>query len=162
MRFILVDRIVGLEPGRSIQVVKNVAASEDVFRDHFPGYPIFPGALIVEVFDQASQLLIGISGGFARVGRLERVARASFRHLVRPGDRIQARCERLDARDGAESTWQVAATAEVDGRPVASARLQYAVADARPGSEAEAQARRVAARARELRNETDALIQMVS
>ena len=58
MRFVFVDRIVALDVGRSIETVKNVSASEDIFTDHFPDHPVFPGALIVESFEQAAQLLI--------------------------------------------------------------------------------------------------------
>jgi 3-hydroxyacyl-[acyl-carrier-protein] dehydratase len=44
MRFVFVDRVVSAEPRRSIETLKNVSAAEDVFADHFPGYPVFPGA----------------------------------------------------------------------------------------------------------------------
>ena len=52
MRFAFVDRIVAAEPLRRIDTLKNVSATEDVFADHFPGYPVFPGALVVEAFAQ--------------------------------------------------------------------------------------------------------------
>ena len=48
MRFVFVDRIVAAEPLRRIDTLKNVSATEDVFADHFPGYPVFPGALVVQ------------------------------------------------------------------------------------------------------------------
>ena len=158
MRFILVDRILAVEASRSIEVLKNVAASEDVFVDHFPGHPIFPGALLVEVFDQAVQLLIGISEGFARVGRLERVVRASFRHVVRPGDQVRARCERRGDHTG--PGWRVAATAEVNDRTVASAVLEYTLVDVAPAHETGRQAARVAALARALREDPFARVDL--
>ena len=74
MRFIFVDRIVAVEPGRSIETLKNVSATEDVFADHFPGSPILPGALIVEAFGQAAELLIGMSHDWTKMGRLTRLA----------------------------------------------------------------------------------------
>jgi len=128
MRFIFIDRLLGLEPGRAIETLKNVSASEDVFADHFPGFPILPGALLLETFDQATRLLIAESEGFARHGRLVRVRRAAFRHVVRPGDQLRVRCERR----GGDGAWTVAATASVDGRRVATATLEYAVEDGRP------------------------------
>ncbi len=127
MRFVFVDRIVSLEPGRAIATLKNVSATEDVFDDHFPGCPILPGALILESFEQSAQLLIGLSSSFERVGRLERIARASLRHFVRPGDQLRVRCERRASGDAA---WTVTASAEVEGRTVATATLEFALEDA--------------------------------
>ena len=72
MRFVFVDRLVSAEPPRHIETLKNVSATEDVFADHFPGYPVLPGALIVEAFAQACQLLIAMSHDFAEVGQLRR------------------------------------------------------------------------------------------
>lgn len=163
MRFILVDRILAVEAGRSIEVLKNVTNTEDVFLDHFPGCPIFPGALVIEVFEQSVQILIGITSAFGRVGRLERLARASFRRVVRPGDQLRVRCERrapgLDG-GGSGSEWRIAATAEVDGRPVASALLQYAIADVEPGTETARQAERVSELVRVMRQDPLALVNL--
>lgn len=164
MRFVFVDRIVGLEPGRRIEVLKNVAASEDIFADHFPGCPIFPGALIIEVFEQASQLLIGLTSDWGRIGRLDRVGRAAFRQLVRPGDQVRALCERQGAVAGepgrarpsagpAEAgmgRWVVDAAATVDGRRVATATLEFALEDAAGDREAAEQAARYRELARAL------------
>jgi 3-hydroxyacyl-[acyl-carrier-protein] dehydratase len=127
VRFLFVDRIIVLDPGRTIETLKNVSATEDVFADHFPGHPIFPGALLVESFEQASQLLIGVSHDFARVGRLRGVQRGVFRHFVRPGDQLRVRCVRTA---GDDEGWTVSATAEVDGRRVASALLDFAIVSA--------------------------------
>jgi len=146
MRFIFVDRLVAVESGRSIETLKNVSATEDVFTDHFPGHPILPGALIVEAFEQAAQLLIGLSHDFATVGRLRRLSRVSFRRFVRPGDQLRLRCDLRSA----STAWVLAAQAEVDGRPVATATLEYALEDARADTPAGEQAERLRALAREL------------
>lgn len=146
MRFIFVDRIISVEPGLAIETLKNVSATEDVFADHFPGCPVLPGALIVEAFGQAAGLLIGLTSGFARVGRLTRLTRGSFRHFVRPGDQLRIRC----ARQSTGATWILAATADVADRRVASATLEYAVDEARPGSDAASEAARLQALADEL------------
>lgn len=146
MRFIFVDRILALEPKRSIEALKNVSATEDVFADHFPGVPILPGALIVEAFDQAAQLLIATSCDFSMVGRLTRLSRVSFRHWVRPGDQLRLRC----AVRSASPTWVVAARAEVEQRCVATATLDYALEDARAETAAGEHAERLRVLAREL------------
>ena len=135
MRFLFVDRIIAVEPGRSIETLKNVSATEDMFDDHFPGYPILPGALVVESFEQASQLLIAMTHDFSRVGRLRSVQRGTFRQFVRPGDQLHVRCVRTA---GDDEGWTVSGTAEVDGRRVASAVLDFAVASAVDADEAHA------------------------
>jgi 3-hydroxyacyl-[acyl-carrier-protein] dehydratase len=127
---VFVDRIIRLDPGDAIEVVRNVSATEDIFDDHFPGVPLLPGALLVEAFEQATQLLVAVTHGFARVGRLERVRRASFRRFVRPGDQVQVACRRTD---GADDRWTVAATAAVGGETVATAMLDLALCADDPG-----------------------------
>lgn len=128
MRFVFVDRLLALGLGRSITTLKNVAATEDVFDDHFPGCPILPGALIIEAFAQAARLLIALSTDFSRVGRLEGIAHASFRRFVRPGDQLRVRCQKRDAEP-----WAVTGEAEVEGRIVATAILEFALEDASSG-----------------------------
>jgi 3-hydroxyacyl-[acyl-carrier-protein] dehydratase len=126
--------------------LKNVSATEDVFADHFPGHPILPGALVVESFQQAAQILIAMSHDFTRIGRLTRLTRVAFRHFVRPGDQLRLRCERRSAAEG----WVLAASADVDGRRVATATLEYALEDAAPGTAAAGAAERLRALVREL------------
>ena len=52
-----------------IETLKNVNGLDDVFADHFPGYPVLPGALIVAALAQAAPLRIALSRDFAEVGR---------------------------------------------------------------------------------------------
>ena len=51
--FLLVDRVVEIEPNKEIVAYKNITFNEDVFNGHFPGAPIFPGVMIVEALAQA-------------------------------------------------------------------------------------------------------------
>ena len=113
-----------VEPGRVIDVVKNVSATEDVFDDHFPGCPIFPGSLIVGIFEQSVELLVGATHAYATVARLERLSRAAFRHFVRPGDQLHVRCERIG---GDAMHWVVKASARVGEIAVADATLDFAL-----------------------------------
>ncbi len=134
LRFVFVDRILRLDPGAAIEIVKNVSAAEDVFDDHFPGVPILPGALLVETFEQATQLLVGVTHDFARVARLDRVSRAAFRVLVRPGDQLTVTCRRRDpGPEPGGARWTVAATAAVTGRTVATATLDITIVDDHDG-----------------------------
>jgi 3-hydroxyacyl-[acyl-carrier-protein] dehydratase len=148
MRFVFVDRIVKLELPYRIETLKNVSGLDDVFGDHFPGYPVLPGALVVEAFAQASQLLIALSRDFAAVGRLRRLSRAAFRQQVRPGDQLVIRCERHAGED--EGGWVVEATAMVRLRRVAAATLEYVLEPAEAGTEAGRHAEGLRALAREL------------
>ena len=148
MRFVLVDRILGLEPGRAIEVVKNVSATEDVFDDHFPGCPIFPGSLIVGIFEQSVELLIGTTHASATVARLERVSRAAFRHFVRPGDQLHIRCERVG---GDTTRWSVRASARVGETIVADATLDFRLEAATTSADHAERSARIQALARELR-----------
>src|SRR5260370_40048432 len=146
MRFLFVDRIIAVEPDFAIETLRNVSATEDVFADPFPGCPSPPGALGVEAFAQAAQLLIGLTSDFTRVGRLVRLTRGSFRHFVRPGDQLRIRCERR----GGGGAWVVAATADVAERRGATATVEYEGEDARPGTDTGAEAARLRALADEI------------
>src|SRR5436190_19700612 len=136
MRFVFVDRILAAEPLPRIDTLKNVSASENVFADHFPGYPVFPGALVVEAFAQACELLIAMSHDFAEIGRLEHLSRVAFARPVRPGDQLRIRCERRagEGAPRAPGVWTLDATATVDGVRVAAATLEYRLGHAAPGS----------------------------
>jgi 3-hydroxyacyl-[acyl-carrier-protein] dehydratase len=145
MRFVFVDRIVKLDVPRRIETSKHVSGLDDVFADHLPGYPVLPGALVVEAFAQACQLLIALSREFSEVGRLRRLSRVAFRRPVRPGDLLAIRCERR-SDDG----WVLDATAMVESRRVAAATLEYELEPVAPGTDAERHATRLGALACEL------------
>lgn len=118
MRFVFVDRILDLVAGKSIETIKNVSASEDYFADHFPGMPIMPGALVLECFIQSAMLMFGAVDRFGTQPIVKRIRSASFRHFVRPGDRMTVRCE-------ADEGWVVRARATVDDRSVATAVIEF-------------------------------------
>src|SRR5256885_12991107 len=93
MRYVLIDRIERLEPGKSAAGVKCVSLSDDVFVDHFPGHPVMPGALLLEALAQLGGVLVEAT--LRARGRdhlhaiLTMVDRARFRQMVRPGDRVE-------------------------------------------------------------------------
>ena len=64
MRYLFIDRIKTIECNKSITAIKNVALSEDVFIDHFIGYPVMPGALQIETVAQAATALLEVSANF--------------------------------------------------------------------------------------------------
>jgi len=119
MRFVMVDRIVDLVPGKLIRTIKNVSSSEDYFNDHFPGLPIMPGALILECIIQSAILMLSAGEGFAYQPVVTRIPRAAFKHFVRPGDQLMVRCE-------AHDRGVVLSSAVVEGLPVAEVRVEIA------------------------------------
>lgn len=88
MRYLLIDKIKSIECNKKITAIKNVALSEDVFFDHFAGYPVMPGALQIEAVAQAATALLEFSSDFKKKAILTIVDKAKFRKLVRPGDQL--------------------------------------------------------------------------
>ena len=84
MRFLLVDRILELEPLQRILASKYVSAGEDYFQDHFPGYPIVPGVLLVEMIAQAigKCVIAGLDKSLWPV--FLQIRQANFRKVVPP------------------------------------------------------------------------------
>ena len=125
--FLLVDRVVELDPGQSIVAIKNVTINEPFFEGHFPGHPVMPGVLIVEALAQASGLLIGLSGTMTdkddRIFYLAKVDNARFLRPVVPGDqlRLEVQLKRLIRGMGIFT-----ACARVDGADVATCELMCA------------------------------------
>ena len=85
--FLLVDRVVSIEAGKSLKAYKNVSVNEPFFNGHFPGHPVMPGVLVLEALAQASALLAYRSTGFdpsQKVTYLMAIDRAKFRRLRMP------------------------------------------------------------------------------
>ena len=122
MRFILFDRIVELKKGREATLLKNVTQSEDYFTDHFPGYPVVPGSIILGSFEQGAEMLLGASFDFSMLPVLRSLSRVSFRRFVLPGDQIEISL----AMDPATPT-QIRASGQVEGKRVADARLNFSL-----------------------------------
>lgn len=88
MRYLLIDKIKKIECNKHITAIKNVALSEDVFTDHFTGYPVMPGAMLIEAAAQAATALLETSADLKLKALLTIVDKAKFRKIVRPGDRL--------------------------------------------------------------------------
>src|SRR5471030_288449 len=103
MRFILIDKIDRLEPGRMAEGHKLIAHDEDYFRDHFPGYPLVPGVLVLESLAQLDGRLVEASVREA-TGRRVLPMLAKFEHAkllrkVRPSDRLDLSVDMLALGD---------------------------------------------------------------
>lgn len=117
--FLLVDRVVELEPNKKLVGYKNVTANEDFFNGHFPGLPVMPGVLILEALAQACAILAFKSTGYDPkdyVIYLMGIDGARFRKPVVPGDQLTLTAEVVKAKS---VVWKQRGVATVDGQVVA-------------------------------------------
>jgi 3-hydroxyacyl-[acyl-carrier-protein] dehydratase len=129
VRFLLVDRIVALESGRSATGIKNVTLSEDFFTHHFPGAPIMPGALITECLVQLADWVLREGSNFEQVALPATLDRMKFHRLVRPGDQLRLDVEILGVE---EQRARVRARASCGDKPVAAGQFTLALTPAGP------------------------------
>lgn len=85
--FLLVDKVVELEPEKMVRAIKNVSLSDPILQGHFPAQPVYPGVLLIEGMAQASAVLayFSRSQAFSDI-LLTEVGQARFRRMVLPGD----------------------------------------------------------------------------
>lgn len=96
MRFVLIDRILELETGRRLEAVKNLSLAEEYLADHFPGFPVMPGVLMLEALTQAGAWLIRDMEDFAHSVVLLKQARTiKYGSFVEPGRRLLLQVELL-------------------------------------------------------------------
>lgn len=121
--FLLVDRILDIEPGKKAVGLKNVTFNENFFQGHYPGQPIMPGVLILEMMAQVGGVLLlsmtGNEGKLAYFGGMDKVR---FRKPVLPGDTIIAEVELLKTKGNAG---KVKAVARVHGQVVAEGEFIF-------------------------------------
>jgi 3-hydroxyacyl-[acyl-carrier-protein] dehydratase len=123
--FLLVDRVLELEPNQRILAVKNVSINEPFFQGHFPGHPVMPGVLVLEALAQAGGLLTQLSAGDVADGEeklfyLVKIDNARFSRMVVPGDQLMLEV-RLKRMIRNMAMYECAAS--VDGKQVASADI---------------------------------------
>jgi 3-hydroxyacyl-[acyl-carrier-protein] dehydratase len=133
MRFSLLDRITDLQPGARITAVKNLSLAEEYLADHFPGFPVMPGVLMLEALTQAGAWLIRASEDFSHSTVLLKAAQqVKYANFVEPGQQLILTAE-ITAHDHRET--KIKAQGTVDGGVAVSARLtleRYNQSDADP------------------------------
>jgi 3-hydroxyacyl-[acyl-carrier-protein] dehydratase len=133
MRFSLIDRIEELEPGVRISAVKTLSMAEEYLADHFPGFPVMPGVLMLEAMTQAGAWLIRASEDFSHSVVVLKEARAvKYGRFVEPGQTLRVTAE-IVTQTEAETTLK--ARGSIGGRTVVRGQLvleRYNLMDRHP------------------------------
>lgn len=147
MRFVLIDRITELTPHQSITAVKNLSLAEEYLADHFPGFPVLPGVLMLESLVQAGAWLIRESEQFESSTILLKEAKAlKFNNFVSPGKSLVVQLN-VKKHDG--NLWDLIGSGSIDGASAVSARITlkaFNLADDNPAMAASDDLRRQSAR----------------
>lgn len=102
--FLLIDRVLELEKGKSIKALKNVSINEPFFSGHFPHRPVMPGVLMLEALAQAAALLafdaLGLTPDDQTVFYFAGIDAARFKRPVEPGDQLILHAELIRMKSG--------------------------------------------------------------
>jgi 3-hydroxyacyl-[acyl-carrier-protein] dehydratase len=133
MRFVLIDRIVELEPNVKITALKSLTMAEEYLADHFPNFPVMPGVLMVEAMVQAGAWLVRASEDFQHsMVILKEASNVKYGQFFEPGKTMTIHAEII--QQGEKET-KIKASGTVEGRTIVSARLtlkQYNLAETSP------------------------------
>lgn len=125
--FLLVDRIIELEPGKRAVGIKNVTINEPFFQGHFPEYPVMPGVLICEALAQVGAVaMLSLDEYRGKIGFFAGIDQFRFREQVKPGDVLQLELE-ITRLKGMIA--KAKGQALVAGKVVAEGELMFAIGD---------------------------------
>ncbi|PRR79556.1 3-hydroxyacyl-[acyl-carrier-protein] dehydratase FabZ [Clostridium liquoris] len=123
--FLLVDKIVQLEPGKKVVGYKNVTMDEYFFQGHFPGEPVMPGVLIIEALAQTGAVAVLSLDKFkGKIAYFAGINKARFRRKVVPGDTLKLEVELIKLKGSAGIG---SAVATVDGEKAAEAEIMFVI-----------------------------------
>jgi len=125
--FLLVDKVVAFEIGKSIKTIKCVTANEPFFQGHFPGNPVMPGVLMVEALAQSMALLAfksllesGVEPTGGEVFYFAGIDKARFKRPVFPGDVLTMEVKLIKQKG---QIWKAEGTVYVDGQLACAAEI---------------------------------------
>ena len=126
--FLLVDKIVELDPDKRIVGIKNVTVNEPFFQGHFPGWPVMPGVLIIESMAQVAGVMIyrDLPDKEKKLIYFTGIESAKFRRPVVPGDQLRIEMEMLSRRN---QFGKMQGRATVDGKLAAEAVVLFAIVE---------------------------------
>ena len=124
--FLMIDRVIKVDPGKTLTAIKNVSVNEPFFEGHFPHRPVFPGVLMLECIAQASailaSLMIDATASGENVYLFAGVDKARFRRPVGPGDQLVIDVEFVKH---IKKLWRCVGTIKVDGELTCSADVLF-------------------------------------
>ncbi len=133
MRFSLIDRIDALEPGKQIAAVKSLSMAEEYLADHFPGFPVMPGVLMLEAMTQASAWLVRATEDFAHsMVVLQEARNVKYGQFVQPGQTLEVSAQIVDH---GEKETTLKAQGQMDGQVTLRGQLilrRYNLAEESP------------------------------
>lgn len=125
--FLLIDEVTELEPGVSVTAKKYIKPDEYWFKGHFPGNPVQPGVLMIEMLAQAGAVCaLCLPENRGKIAYFAGIDKARFRGVVKPGDTLELHVE-ITRRVGSIGYGKAVAT--VEGKRVVTAEISFAVAD---------------------------------
>lgn len=126
--FLLIDEVTELEPGKRVVAKKHLNEDEFWFKGHFPGYPIQPGVLTMEMLAQAGAVCVLSMPEFkGKLAVFAGIDKARFHRPVRPGETLTLEVEIMKMRT---SVGVGKAVATVDGKKAASGEITFAITSA--------------------------------
>jgi 3-hydroxyacyl-[acyl-carrier-protein] dehydratase len=121
MRFILIDKIVKIEPGKEIIAVKNVSLSEEYLADHFPTFPVLPGVFLLQGLVESACWLVRETENFAHsMVLLAQAKNVKYKSFAAPGANIQYI---VTAKDIEENISSFSGTGTCGGESIVEARF---------------------------------------
>jgi 3-hydroxyacyl-[acyl-carrier-protein] dehydratase len=121
MRFNLVDRILEVEAGKRIRIVKNLTLGEEYLADHFPTFPVMPGVLMLQTLVEAGAWLLRITEDFRHsVIVLREAKNVKYGNFMEPGKNLLVTAEMVESTD---THTVLKGKGEVEGNATVSARL---------------------------------------
>ena len=124
--FLMIDRVIKVDPGKTLTAIKNVSVNEPFFEGHFPHRPVFPGVLMLECIAQASailaSLMIDATASGKNVYLFAGVDKARFKRPVGPGDQLFIDIEFVKH---IKKLWRFVGTIKVDGELACAADVLF-------------------------------------
>ncbi|MBZ0156819.1 MAG: 3-hydroxyacyl-ACP dehydratase FabZ [Alphaproteobacteria bacterium] len=124
--FLLVDRVIEMEPGSRAVGIKCVTMNEPFFQGHFPGNPVMPGVLTVEAMAQVAGILAFKSGAQGKTVYFMSIEKVKFRRPVLPGDQLRMEVKVIHKRG---NVWKFAAHAFVGDKMTTEAEFTAMLSD---------------------------------